>query len=240
MSIQSELRALKNEDFAKVSQRFFKTGKGEYGEGDRFLGLTVPQIRKIATAYLDLSFAETEKLLASRWHEERLAGAIILVYQFERIGKNKTISDRDRETHQKKVFRFYLDHRASMNNWDIVDVSAPNIVGTYLLDKDRKELYRLAKSKSLWDRRIAIVSTFAFIRNNDLDDTFQIAEILLRDPESLIHKATGWMLREAGKRDKKALIVFLDRYAHQMPRTMLRYAIERFSDSERKRWMCKQ
>lgn len=227
--IIQRLRTVSTSEKAVASLRFFKCGKGEYGEGDRFLGVTVPEARAIARVYRDLSFVEIEKLLASPYHEVRLTGLLILTYRFEKADVKL----------RKEIFSFTIAHRIAINNWDLVDQSAPRIIGAYLYDhpKERRLLYRFAASRNLWERRIAIVTTLAFIVKNDFADTLAIAERLLGDDHDLIHKATGWMLREVGKRDEAVLKKFLDAYAATMPRTMLRYAIERFPEAERKRYM---
>ena len=208
--------------------RFFRTGPGEYGEGDEFLGLKVPQIRKLAREFRALPLKEVEGLLKSKWHEARLLALVILVDQFERAD----------ERMRDAIFRLYLRSTKFINNWDLVDASAPHIVGAHI--KDRSLLTKLARSKSLWERRIAIVATQHFIRNHDLKDTFRLAKNLLDDKHDLIHKATGWMLREAGKRDRDALVAFLEEHATRMPRTMLRYAIEKFPPALRRRLMAKR
>lgn len=225
--ITEEIKKKANLEKAKILTRFFKTGKGEYGEGDIFLGVTVPDIRSITKNYQDASLSEIEKLLKNKYHEVRLAGLLLLVIKYK-IGNEKE---------KKVVFDLYLKNTKYINNWDLVDLTAPNIVGDYLLSKPRNILYKLARSKSLWERRIAIITTLSFIRQKQYIDTFQLCEILLSDPEDLIHKACGWMLREVGKRDKKILDKFLKKHASVMPRTMLRYAIENKSESERKKWL---
>jgi len=212
---------------AAILSSFFKTGKGEYGEGDKFIGVKMPEQRAVAKEAIDLKYSEISKLLSSKIHEHRMTGLLILVYKFEKAEL--------KEKH--KIFTFYKKHLSSVNNWDLVDVTCDKIIGGHLLDKDRKLLYRYAKSSHLWTRRIAIVSTFAFIKKNDFSDTFAIAEILLHDKHDLIHKATGWMLREIGKRESHLLEAFLGRHAAVMPRTMLRYSIERFSEKKRKYYM---
>ena len=227
MEIQKELRARSNPEKAGVYQRFFKTGKGDYGEGDMFLGLTVPETRSIAKRYVHLGLNEIRELLKSEMHEERLAALELLVFRYEN-GDGKT---------KEEIFNFYIESTKYINNWDLVDLSAEYVVGDYLLDKDKSVLYRLAESESLWERRIAIISTFHFIRNGKFQYTFKIAEILLNDRHDLIHKAVGWMLREAGKRDRKAEEEFLRRHYKKMPRTMLRYAIERFPEGLRKAYL---
>lgn len=222
------LRKLVNPEKAKHLSRFFKTGKGEYGEGDKFIGITVPVMRAYARKYAEASYEELEELLDSSYHEERLLALTILTAQFERGS----------EAEKKRIFNFYLAHTKSINNWDLVDLSAYKIVGAYLLARPRAVLYRLAKSKNLWERRIAIISTFAFIRCGECEDALKLAEMLLSDPHDLTHKATGWMLREVGKRcGEKKLKQFLNKHAARMPRTALRYAIERFPETERKRYL---
>jgi 3-methyladenine DNA glycosylase AlkD len=231
MTVAGELKALANSGRAFELQRFFKTAKGQYGEGDIFLGLTVPEVRKIATKYKKLSFVEIEKLTSSKFHEFRLCGLVILTIQYK--------ASKER-IEQKKIFNFYMKQAKAgyVNNWDLVDVTAP-IIGAYLVsEKDPYPLLeRLARSKSLWERRLAIIFTFAFIRAGELDPTIEISQKLLKDEHDLIHKAVGWMLREAGKRDIQILRAFLNENASQMPRTMLRYAIEKMSEAEHKKWL---
>jgi 3-methyladenine DNA glycosylase AlkD len=221
---QTALRRLGNREKAQFLMRFFKTGPGEYAHGDQFLGVVVPDTRRVARRFSALPLSEVLCLLQSKYHEERLLALLILIAQYKR----------SEPRHQKTIFDLYVTHLQYINNWDLVDVSAPHIVGAYLETRDRKLLYKLVRSKRLWDRRVAIVSTFHFIRQNDFVDTFAIAELLLTDSEDLMHKATGWMLREVGKRDIAALEVFLEQHGPQMPRTMLRYAIERFPERKRK------
>lgn len=225
-SIKTELEASANPKRAESNKWFFKTGPGEYGEGDEFIGISVPDTRKIAKKYVLLPYGDVEALLESPIHEYRLCGLLILVLRFE-----KYADDRER------IYEFYLQHTARVNNWDLVDLSSHEIVGEYLQDKARKKLYELARSKNLWERRIAIVSTYALIRKHQFADTTAIAEILLTDKHDLIHKAVGWMLREVGKKNKTVLESFLKKHANTMPRTMLRYAIEKFTVKERKYWM---
>lgn len=206
---------------------FFKTGKGEYGEGDRFLGLAVGDMRKIAKKHRDFPFDDIEKLLTSKWHEERFTGLIILVNRFGKAdvkGKGE-------------VYRFYLKNIKAVNNWDLVDTTTPQIIGEYLAERPRDILFRFAKSRNLWKRRIAILATFAFIRRGDFDDTLRIADILLDDKHDLIHKAVGWMLREVGNRSAVAEERFLKPRYKKMPRTMLRYAIEKFPEEKRKAYL---
>lgn len=208
---------------------YFKTGKGEYAEGDVFIGITVPVQRTIAKKYRDLPLTDIEKLLHSNIHEYRLTALFILCDQLKKAD----------EVMKETYFDFYLSNTKWINNWDLIDLSARDIIGGWLIDKpkERKILYALARSKSIWERRIAIIATSAFMKNNDFTDTYAISEILLHDTHDLIHKAVGWMLREAGKRDEKALIDFLAKHYKVMPRTMLRYAIEKFSAVLRTRYL---
>jgi 3-methyladenine DNA glycosylase AlkD len=225
--VQTRLRALGQPADAAFLQRFFKTGPGQYGEGDVLIGVRVPAIRRVVREFKTLPLIEVERLLHSGIHEERLAALIILVMQAAKA---------DAATRQT-IFDLYLANTKFINNWDLVDVSAPQVVGAWLADRDRRLLYRLARSRWLWDRRISILATFHFIRRGEFDDTLRIAEILLADRHDLIHKAAGWMLREVGKRDAAVLEIFLDHHAAVMPRTMLRYAIERFPAGKRKRYL---
>ena len=227
MDINSEIEKLANKKQAELLQRFFKTGKGEYGEGDIFLGIKVPVQRQVAKQFKDLDMENIKILLNSKIHEKRLIALLILILQYGKAD----------EKSKKDIFDFYLKNTKNINNWDLVDLSAPNIVGNFLLNKDREILYELAKSENLWEKRISIVSTFAFIRNNQLDDCLKVAEILLNDKHDLIHKAVGWMLREVGKKDEKVLKIFLRKHYKNMPRTMLRYSIERFDEEDRKNWL---
>lgn len=224
--IKTAIRKCANPRKAKILRQFFKTGTGQYGEGDRFFGITVPESRNIAQQFDDLSLKDIATLLSSKIHEERLIALLILVHRYQ------TEKD-ERET----IFRFYLRNAKRVNNWDLVDLTAHHIVGCHLYRRNRKLLYRLAQSRNLWERRIAIVSTFYFIRQNDFSDTFRITKLLLRDSHDLIHKAAGWMLREAGKRSFKAEETFLKTCYHKMPRTMLRYAIERFPEKRRRLYL---
>ncbi len=210
---------------ALVLQRFFKTRDGEYGEGDIFIGLTVPEQRIIARNFLDVDFAVLKKLLQSKIHEHRSTALMILVIKYQKSSTEKE---------KQKIVKFYLANLRGINNWDLVDLSAPYILGDWLGERtDRKILYKFATSKNLWERRIAIVSTLAFIRQNEFSDTINISEILLGDKHDLIHKSSGWMLREVGKRSEKTLIKFLDKNTRKMPRTMLRYSIERLPEEFR-------
>jgi 3-methyladenine DNA glycosylase AlkD len=226
--LKQELRKHSSPTRAKISKRFFKTGKGEYGEGDYFIGVTVPEQRRIAKKYRDLPLADIAKLLKSKIHEERLTALILLVLAY----KSGTTQI------QKKIHKMYLDNARYINNWDLVDASAEYIVGDFLFEKNKKFLYRLARSQNLWERRIAMVSCFSYIKKGEANDAFAIAEMLFPDTHDLIHKAVGWMLREVGKRvSKKELKFFLDRNAKRMPRTTLRYALEHFSPHERRRYL---
>lgn len=219
--ITKQLRALGNKTAAEHAQRFFKTGPGQYGAGDIFLGIKVPVLRTVAKEHRNITLDNVVELLQSPLHEVRLTALLIMVLQYKRVG-NETA-----------IYRAYLDNTHRINNWDLVDGSAADIAGAHLFERDRKPLYRLAKSKSLWERRIAIIATLYFIRRNQFDDTLAIADILLNDKEDLMHKAVGWMLRETGKRDLKVEEDFLLPRYKQMPRTMLRYAIERFPEPKR-------
>lgn len=227
-SPQQQLKKLANPKKAIGVARFFKTGKGEYGEGDIFLGITVPQIRIVAKQCKDLSLKEIQKLLQSTIHEERLLALIILVNQFKKADEDK----------QKQIFDLYLSNTKYINNWDLVDVSAEYIIGGYLINRSKTILKKLALSTSIWERRIAIIATFQFIKQKQHEHTFIIAKILLKDDHNLIHKAVGWMLREVGKRISEAIEeTFLQQHYQQMPRTMLRYAIERFEEKKRKKYL---
>lgn len=225
--IKKELRKSGRKEKAEVLSRFFKTGKGQYGEGDKFLGVMVPETRRIAKKYLRVSFSDIKKLLVSEWHEERLVALLILVERFN-LGN---------ESDKKIIYNFYMNNAKKVNNWDLVDLSAHKIVGAYLFDKNKSILYKLAKSNNLWERRISIIATFYFLNNRRYSDTFKISEILLKDDHDLIHKAVGWMLREVGKRNQAEEEKFLKKHYKNMPRTMLRYAIERFDDKKRKFYM---
>ena len=227
LDIQKELRRLADKEIAEHSQRFFKTGKGQYGHGDRFPGIRVPALRKIARQYRGVSVEEASQLLKSEFHEERLLSLLLLVAIF------KKANDEGR----RAIYTLYLENTRFINNWDLVDCSAEHIVGAYLRDGDKKPLYDLAVSDMLWERRISIMSTFGFIKHGEFADTLKIAEILLPDKEDLIHKAVGWMLREIGKRNIETEEKFLKKYYRQMPRTMLRYAIEKFPAPKRQKYL---
>jgi len=221
--IRKAISKQKNPTQALVLQRFFKTGKGEYGEGDIFYGIKVPEQRTIAKQFKDLTFDDLKELIKSRVHEERLIAAFILVDQYKRGDEKK----------KKIIFDFYLKNRKGINNWDLVDLSAPKIVGAYLIDKEKELLYKFANSNDLWEKRISIISTQAFIREHFFEDTLNISKILLDDKHDLIHKAVGWMLREIGNRDLETEEEFLKKHYKTMPRTMLRYAIEKFPEQKR-------
>ncbi|MCX5666516.1 MAG: DNA alkylation repair protein [Candidatus Omnitrophica bacterium] len=227
--IRDVLRRRQDRKKATVLRGFFKTGIGEYAEGDIFLGVTVPVLRKLARQFKDIELKSAVELLRSPIHEERLLALLILILKY-----------RGSDLHGKeKIYRIYLKNTKHINNWDLVDVTAKHIIGDFLRDKDRSVLYELARSASLWERRIAVLSTFHFIENNQFDDTIRIAVLLLSDQHDLIHKAVGWMLREVGKRDLEAEEKFLKKNYKIMPRTMLRYAIEKFPESKRSLYLKK-
>jgi len=227
--LKNELQQLADPKQQQILQRFFKTGKGEYGEGDIFLGIKVPVQRKLAKKYQALPLTDIQALLESKIHEYRFTALILLIKHYSKADHN-----------QKSVlFEFYLHNAKHINNWDLVDISAPHIMGDYLLDKPRDILYQLSRSSNLWKKRIAIIATMIFIKNNDFQDSLQLAEILLNDKHDLIHKAVGWILREVGKRDQIVEEKFLQKYYKQMPRTMLRYAIEKFDNDKRKFYLKK-
>lgn len=228
VEVRKELKSMADPDKAAILQRFFKTGLGQYGEGDIFIGVMVPQSRKVAKKFSQLQLVEVKMLLYSSIHEERLVALLILVWRY-----SSALSSREEK---EEIVKFYLDNIKQVNNWDLVDLSAPNILGAHLIDRDRMLLYRLARSENVWERRIAIVATYHFIRNGDFSDTLKIAEMLLQDRHDLIHKAAGWMLREVGKRDVASEEAFLEKHRSVMPRTMLRYAIERLPESKRRRY----
>ena len=224
--IKGDLRKLANKEKIPIYQNFFKTKKGQYSEGDVFIGVSVPNTRKIAKKYKDSKLSVVEQLLGSKIHEERLLGVLILVQKYQK-------------TNDDKIFFFYKKHNKKINNWDLVDLSADKIVGHYYYNNKNKiqELYELAKSNNLWEKRTSMVSTFYFIKNNDFKQTITVSELLLRDKHDLIHKAVGWMLREVGKKDKKILLQFISKNYHKIPRTTLRYAIEKFSEAERLKYL---
>ncbi len=225
--VQRQLKKLGNPEHAAISQRFFKTGPGEYGEGDIFIGIRVPVLRKLVKEFKDLATREVEILLRSPIHEERLLAILLLVYIFNK-GEDEV---------KKDIYDLYLKSTEFINNWDLVDVSAEHIVGAYLKDKNRALLYRLAGSKDLWERRISIMATFHFVKHREFSETIKICSMLLSDRHDLIHKACGWMLREIGKRDLKTEETFLKEHYRKMPRTMLRYAIEKFPENKRQRYL---
>jgi 3-methyladenine DNA glycosylase AlkD len=226
-NIKDRLQQLASPGTAEILQKFFKTGPGEYGEGDIFIGVRVPDLRKLAKEFQDITTSEVLAFLASSIHEERFLALLILVRNY----------GRGDEIEKKKIYDLYLENTSYINSWDLVDGSAHHIVGAFLMDKNKAPLYRLAKSENLWERRIAMVSTFYFIKHNQFQETLEIAKILLTDPEDLIHKAVGWMLREIGKRDVAAEETFLKKHSMKMPRTMLRYAIEKFPEPKRQRYL---
>jgi 3-methyladenine DNA glycosylase AlkD len=225
--IRAHLRKVADPVVARNSQRFFKSGPGEYGAGDRFLGVRVPQLRKLVAGFADVSLANVTELLESPWHEERLFALFLLINKYDRGGPEA----------RARIARLYLGKRQFINNWDLVDSSAHLILGPHLQDGDRRLLDRFARSRNLWERRIAMLTTLCYIRQKDYADALRIAALLIDDREDLIHKAVGWMLREVGNRDPAAERAFLDRHAAHMPRTMLRYAIEKFPEEERLRYL---
>lgn len=220
-AIDKELNALKNKNYAEHAQRFFKTGKGEYGEGDCFLGIRVPELRKLAKGYKEISLNDVQKLLDSKWHEKRLMALFILIHQFKK--------------NPEQSYKLYINNFKNINNWDLVDTTCHKIIGPYLFEKDRSILYKWAKSKDLWTKRISMMSTYYFIQRKQFEDTLNLAEILLNDKHDLIHKVVGWMLREIGNKSKATEDTFLKKHYKVMPRTMLRYAIERYPQAERKK-----
>jgi 3-methyladenine DNA glycosylase AlkD len=229
--LKKELRKFATKERAVVSARFFKTGKGQYGEGDIFIGVSNPDARGVAKKYRDIPLADIETLLGSKIHEERFVALEILVMQFEKAVKEGNVKE------QKQIVDFYLAHTDRINNWDLVDTSAFSILGAYLYNKDKKILMKLAKSNLLWERRIAVVATLYFIRQGRFDETLALALLLRNDEHDLIHKAVGWMLREVGKMDEKVLCDFLDQYAYTLPRTSIRYALERLSARQKSSYM---
>jgi 3-methyladenine DNA glycosylase AlkD len=225
--IKKRLKQLANKEKAEILQRFFKTGPGEYGEGDVFIGVKVPDLRKVAKNFQYIGIKDVIILLESAIHEERLLALLILVSKYVK----------GNETAKKEIYKLYLKKTTFINNWDLVDVTAQHIVGDYLMDKNKSPLYRLTKSKDLWERRIAVMATFCFIKRERYEDTLKIAKILLNDKEDLIHKAVGWMLREIGKRNMVIEETFLKQHYKEMPRTMLRYAIEKFPEPKRQQYL---
>ena len=225
--VQKRLKKLGDPEHAAVGQRFFKTGPGEYGEGDKFLGIRMPVLRELAGEFRDLPVSESEILLHSPFHEERMLAILILIHNFKKKDGKAC----------KYIYELYLKSTEYINNWDLVDVSAAHIVGAYLIHKSKRPLYRLARSKNLWERRVAIMATFHYIKHHEFSETLKIAQILLTDPHELIHRATGWMLREIGKRDIETEEAFLKEHYKKMPRTMLRYAIEKFPEGKRQGYL---
>src|SRR3989338_290906 len=225
--IKKDLQKHANAECAKLLSRYFKTGKGEYGEGDVFLGVKVGPQREISKKYVNLTLKDLQELLSSKIHEYRLVSIFILIDKYKKAD----------EKGKKEIADFYLKNTKNINNWDLIDLSSGKIVGNYLLDKNKFVIYKLSKSKSLWERRISIMATSEFIRNNKFDHTLKISEMLLYDKHDLIHKAVGWMLREVGKRNHVAEEKFLKKYYKKMPRTMLRYAIEKFDERKRKHYL---
>jgi 3-methyladenine DNA glycosylase AlkD len=228
-SLKKELQSMANPEKAKVLQGFFKTGKGQYGEGDIFLGLTSQQIKDIAKRFYELNLKQIQELLNSKIHEQRMCALRILLIKYNKSKKDLL--------EKRRIFEFYLNNAKNINNWDLVDISCYNIVGDFLQREGAELLKQLAKSQSLWERRISIVSTYSFIRKRNFGHTLAIADLLLKDKEDLIHKAVGWMLREVGKRNKEVLEIFLSTRYKEMPRTMLRYSIEKFDKEERQRYL---
>ena len=221
------LKSLSDKEIAMQSQRYFKTGEGEYGHGDKFLGIRVPVLRKAVKLFQETSLAEIAKLVKSEYHEARLLSLLLMVHQFSKGDAEK----------KQRIYNLYLKRIEYINNWDLVDSSAPYIVGNWLYDKDRSVLYELSQSKHLWQRRIAVMSTAYFIKNGQFNDTLKLSKILINDPEDLIHKAVGWMLREVGNRDLAAEEKYLKQHYKKMPRTMLRYSIEKFNKDRRKAYL---
>ncbi len=238
--IIKELKAHSDEEKKMVLPRFFKTGKGEYGEGDKFLGVTVPNNRKVAKMFKDASADVLEILLKSEWHECRLCALLILVEQYSEKQKSRSKALKQQTMKPEEVVQFYLAHTDCIKNWDLVDLSAPYILGHYLLsEEDHSVLYRLAESSVMWEQRIAVVSTLMLIRHGRFEDTMNLAEKFLSTRHDLMQKAVGWMLREVGKRDEALLVAYLEKHRKHMPRTMLRYAIEKFPPQKRKYFMSK-
>jgi len=225
--IRTKIKNLGNKEVAIISQRFFKTGAGQYGEGDIFIGIRVPVLRSLAKEFQDIDLKEVKQLLESSIHEERLLALLILIKQFAK-GNDEI---------KNNIYDLYLSKTKYINNWDLIDCSAEHIVGKHLQNKNRKPLYQLAKSASMWERRISILATFCFIKQQMFEETLKVSKLLLKDREDLIHKAVGWMLRETGERDIDTEIEFLNQYYRVMPRTMLRYAIEKFPENERQRYL---
>ncbi|OGH06974.1 MAG: DNA alkylation repair protein [Candidatus Levybacteria bacterium RBG_13_35_9] len=225
-SLRKDLKKLSNKKKASIMQRFFKTGEGEYGFGDVFVGISVPQSRELAIKYKDITFIDVSNLLESKVHEERLIALLILVHKFQ-----------TEPLEQRRIYDFYIKNTKHINNWDLVDLSSDKIIGGYLIDKPKDILLKFAKSNNLWERRIAMISTYNFIKNNHFKEALKIAEVLVGDKNDLIQKAVGWMIREVGKRNKDAEIKFLNKYYKKMGRTALRYSIEKFPEVLRKKYL---
>ena len=238
-NLKSDLKKLSSPAKAKIMQGFFKTGKGEYGEGDIFLGITVPLQRQVAKKYADdLSMADLDKLIRSSIHEHRLIALLVLVSVYQRTSLPAEALAKAGTVKRKQIYNFYLSHTKQINNWDLVDLSADKIVGAYLQNRDKSVLIGLAKSPNLWERRIAMLATFHYIKKGDAMWTIKIAQMLLTDKHDLIHKAVGWMLREVGKRcSEKKLMSFLNKHRKIMPRTSLRYAIERLPQKLKNKYL---
>ena len=234
LEIRKELQKRSEERLISRKHKFFQCHKGGYGEGDKFLGVDNPNLRAVAKVYRNICIKEITALICSEYHEERLLSLLIMDLQYTHADKKRSLNP----TLQQKLYTLYLEKISHINNWDLVDLSAPNIIGKYLLNKDdRKTLYSLATSNNLWQERIAILSTLTFIRNKDFTDTFKLAEYFLPHPHDLMHKAIGWMLREIGKKDLTAEETFLTKHYQQIPRTSLRYAIEKFPENKRQKYL---
>jgi len=226
--IKKDLRNISDPKKVEVLSHYFKTGEGEYGHGDKFLGIKLPDQRIVAKKYFkEASLKDVEELLKDPTHEFRLTGVIILTMKYPKATPEE----------KKEIYDFYLEHLEFINNWDLVDASAERIVGEYLLDKDRSIIYKLAKSDHLWTQRVSLLTTFQFIKHHEFEDALKLCEYFIKSDRDLIHKASGWMLKEIGKRDEKVLIDFLDKHYKQMPRTMLRYCIEKLSDPQKKHYL---
>jgi 3-methyladenine DNA glycosylase AlkD len=230
--LKTTLRAMASPEREAVTRSFFKTGPGEYSEGDKFLGIRIPNLRALVKKSDDLSLSESLTLLRSEWHEERFMALLLMERRFERASNNDS-----KDAVREEIVTAYLANTRWVNNWDLVDASAPSILGEWLLTRERSALEKLVLSENLWERRIAIVSTLTLIRAGEFGETLRLTERLLGDREDLMHKACGWMLREVGKKDREILILFLGKHARAIPRTMLRYAIERFPEGERRHWL---
>lgn len=227
--IMEDLKLYASPERAKLSERYFKTGKGEYGEGDIFLGIKVPVLREIARKYSDISTEDLQNLLNSKIHENRFVALVILVNKYKKAKKN--------HVERMRIFQFYLKNTSRINNWDLVDVSAPNIVGDFSVSDGNEMIRHLAKSENIWEKRIAIISTFAYIKKRNLGETLAVSDMLIKDEHDLIHKAVGWVLREVGKKKPEVLEIFLNTRYKEMPRTMLRYAIEKLPEEKRKKYL---